>query len=322
MDIMSFKCVIGDSGGIGHWAVLLASGFTSLRSTDQIGNTRMEASESDSPVQNEPHFMGRPDWRWQWACAIQDRSQSRRSSDPAWLPLLLALAERAHPSGNTLSELPVPAILLQALELYQSQGQLVWELEARILAGQTDQEIEEATAVPAAVIAAYEHAFFNVRNRLEAEDYISIVVIERSNFCELDESDLKGLWAHYGYSAGPRMLELVMAVSLGRPLPEWALREAPSAADAEVLELRIRAMLIAETGPLTAAKLRKLNVLRAQIDELQQKSAPKGMKELVQACVLGAPELFGEACDRAAPTSDGFEEPKSEVSRPSHAEVA
>ena len=204
----------------------------------------------------------------------------------------------------------MPATLLEAFALYQSQGQFVWELEAHILAGQTDDGIEAAMAVPAAVVEAYEHAFFDVRRRLEAEDYIFAVAIGRSNFGGHDESDLKGLWAHFGYSAGPRILELVMAVSLGRPLPEWALREAPSAADAELLELRIKAMLIAETGPLTPAKLKKLKVVRVQIDELQQKSPPKGMKELVQACVLGAPELFGEASGSAAPTSDGARDEK------------
>ena len=268
-----------------------------------------DAHESLNPWcrsnQDDSNVTPPADWRWQWACQVHSDPGSRSLNDPAWLPTLLALAEKVSPSGATLSELSAPASLLEAFELYQSQGQLVWDLEARILAGQTDQEIEAATAVPAAVVEAYEHAFFDVRRRLEADDYIFAAVIRRSNFGEHDESDLKGLWAHFGYSAGPRMLELVMAVSLGRRLPEWALREAPSAADVELLELRIRAMLIAETGPLTPAKLKKLRILRAQIDELEQKSPAMGMKELVQACVLGAPELFGEASGSAAPTSDG-----------------
>jgi hypothetical protein len=277
----------------------------------------MDPAESCTSIQDELDFMPPADWRWQWACQVHGDPGSRSLNDSAWLPMLLALAERVSPSEHTPSGLPVPASLLEAFELYQSQGQLVWELEARILAGQSDEDIEAAMAVPAMVVAAYEHAFFDVRRRLEAEDDIFAAVIGRSNFGEHDESDLKGLWAHFGYSAGPRILELVMAVSLGRPLPDWALREAPSAADAELLELRISAMLIAEMGPLTPAKLKKLKVLRAQIDELEQKSPAKCVKELVQSCVLGAPELFGEADEQAAPVPNGAEGRESGVTRSS-----
>jgi hypothetical protein len=286
----------------------------------------MDATMIATDCHHATEFLPPPDWRWLTACALHSlpRRRRRRPGDPMWLASLLELAESVYPDGRKRRgrRSPLRPELLRAFELYQACDPLRWEVDARILAGQSDEEVAAATVIPADAVAAYEHAFFDVRRRLEAEDYIFAVAIGRSNFGGHDESDLKGLWAHFGYSAGPRMLELVMAVSLGRPLPEWALREAPSAADAELLRLRIRAMLIAQTGPLTPAKLRKLKVLHSQIEELKQKSPANGMKELVQACVLGAPELFGEGSDRPAPPSEGFQEAKSEVSRPSHADVA
>jgi len=108
-----------------------------------------------------------------------------------------------------------------------------------------------------------------------------------------------------------------MAVSLGRPLPDWALREAPSATEAELLVLRIKAMLMASTGALTPSKLRKLKVLRAQMDELKQKTPSKGLKDVVQACVLDNPELLGEDENQPAPPESGIESGAGDVERPS-----
>jgi hypothetical protein len=57
------------------------------------------------------------------------------------------------------------------------------------------------------------------------------------------------------------MLELVMAVSERRRLPDWALGEG---ADAEVLETGIWAVLLACTGAMTHHKLQRLRTLGRQ----------------------------------------------------------
>jgi hypothetical protein len=104
-----------------------------------------------------------PDWRWRRACALhrRPRRRRRRPDDPDWLPTLLALAETVYPSRRRRGlRLVIPPALIEALEVYQGGGQLRWELEARLLAGQTDEDITAATAVRAAVVAAYERHFF------------------------------------------------------------------------------------------------------------------------------------------------------------------
>ena len=88
------------------------------------------------------------------------------------------------------------------------------------MAGQTDDEIAAAMNLPAAaVVSAYEETFFSVRSRLQASDYILHEVIGYSPFRGFEEGDLQTLWGYFGYAAGPKILELVMAVSLDRGCP-------------------------------------------------------------------------------------------------------
>jgi hypothetical protein len=278
---------------------------------------------NDSPVDS----LVPPDLRWGTACRLHSptRRRRRRPDDPSWLPTLLALAETVYPSGRRCRgpRVPVPPELMRAFELYEGSGQVRWELEARLLAGQTDEEIAATTAMPAIVVGEYERTFFNVRQRLAGSDFILSSVIGYTPFRGFDEGDLRGLWAYYGYTAGPKMLELVMAVSLRRSLPQWALREAPSKADAELLEIGVRAMLLASTGAMTRHKLRKLRTLRAQKAELRQKSSTKALKTLVNATTLSKRESLHEitaeflalaespdeaVCDAAGPSSLEFED--------------
>jgi hypothetical protein len=198
---------------------------------------------------------------------------------------VLALAETAYPSGRRRRgpRLVIPPALIEALEVYQGDGQLRWELEARLLAGQTDEDIAAATAVRAAVVAAYERHFFAVRQCLAARDYILGCVVGAAPLRGFEEGDLRPLWAYFGYAAGPKMLELVMAVSLGRPLPDWAVREAPNGAALDSLELAIKAMLMACFGAITLRKLRKLNFIDAQMADLRRMAPTKALQTLVNA---------------------------------------
>src|ERR1700676_3800283 len=112
----------------------------------------MDAAERIAACVNP---LAAPDWRWQRACALhrRPRRHRRRPDDPDWLPTLLALAETAYPSGRRRRgpRFVIPPALIEALEVYQGGGQLRWELEPRLLAGQTDEDIAAATAIPPAV---------------------------------------------------------------------------------------------------------------------------------------------------------------------------
>jgi hypothetical protein len=218
-----------------------------------------------------------PDWRWRAACHIHERVRSRRRrirrSDPQWLGPLVGLAEVLSPSGGSRrrrARLVMPE-LIAAHRLYQADSPIRWELEARILAGQSDVEIAVSLAIPPAVVAVFEQSFFDVRDRLSAGDYILFRVVGYNPVAGFQEGDLRTLWAYFGYAAGPQFLELVMAVSQDRSLPAWAIDQAADPAEVEELVASIKLLLMASTGPLTLSRLGKLRVLQSQVAELAPK---------------------------------------------------
>lgn len=137
-----------------------------------------------------------PDLRWQIACHLHERAhfrrgrRRRRRSDPDWLDALLALNEVLHPSGRRRSRFSVSPELMSAHLLYQSETPSRWEVEARILAGQSNEDVALSTGFPPAVVGAFERFFFNVRDRLAAGDYILFGVVGYDPLRGFKESDL------------------------------------------------------------------------------------------------------------------------------------
>jgi hypothetical protein len=95
--------------------------------------------------------VSRPDWRWLKACKTHSRGNRyrKRPSDPEWLRPLLGLASIACGRKRRGPQIPVPPELLRAFEFYVQSISPRWELEARILAGQTDEDIAAAMDLPA-----------------------------------------------------------------------------------------------------------------------------------------------------------------------------
>ncbi len=198
--------------------------------------------------------------------------------------------------------------LVAAHQLYQSQSPSRWEVEARILAGQADDEVALSTGHPPAVVAAFERFFFNVRDRLAATDCILINVIGHDPLQGFEEADLRGLWQYFGFMAGPKMLELVMAVTLDRPLPDWVVAEAPNAAAIEHLRTSMKLAILATRR--FSGDPRKLLTLRVQALELKRKCGRNGPQVL--AAVAGLDGCFG-----LADLTVAVESPKKATSRPS-----
>ncbi len=222
-----------------------------------------------------------PDGRWQRACCVHQKirlgRRRRRRSDPDWLPPLLGLADSLNPPARRRHRRRaiVPQDLVAAHGLYESHGPVRWEVEARILAGQTDAEIAASTGLPAEVVDRFQLNFFNVRDRLAAGDFILFAVIGYQPFYGIREGDWRTLWAYFGFAAGPRMLEVVMAVCQGRLLPRWAVESAPSPADVEALIVTTKAAIWALSASLAASSLHQLLLLRLQMLDLEHKRCAK-----------------------------------------------
>jgi hypothetical protein len=102
-----------------------------------------------------------------------------------------------------------------AVCLRDEGGLLKDEVEARILARQSDAEVADACGLDRATVTAYEMAFFCVRDRLAARDWITAQAIG----LEFPPADVGRVWKYFAYYGGPLTLEVFIPVSLGKPLP-------------------------------------------------------------------------------------------------------
>lgn len=111
-----------------------------------------------------------------------------------------------------------------AERLFAGWGLLSAEVCARILAGQTDQEVAEHCGLCAAAIRWFESLFFCVRDRLRATDWIVSRALGPGLGLGLGyrREDLAGVWMAFGYFGGPEVLDTVIAVTFAgssRPTP-------------------------------------------------------------------------------------------------------
>ena len=162
-----------------------------------------------------------PDWVWSRAQHITsgvDPGPSRARDGKAG-----AIAVRR--AAAFLRELQATATLSSAkfCEWAAGQGASYWaysyyhgggparaQIEARILARQTDEQIAEALGTQTEVISQYASWFFDVRSRLGNPDYIMHYVIGEQVHQQLLGTDYGVLWRLYGYFLGPHVLQALV----------------------------------------------------------------------------------------------------------------
>jgi hypothetical protein len=103
---------------------------------------------------------------------------------------------------------------------------LLWEVQARVLAGQTDAEVAMACGLTPGAVGRFEVLFFAVREKLRAADYIGRMAVRPGSRSWAVCGDLGEVWRSLGYHGGPLVLDVIVAATTGRPLPPWvAARE-------------------------------------------------------------------------------------------------
>lgn len=84
-------------------------------------------------------------------------------------------------------------------------------LEARLLTGETNEQISETTAILPEVVDTYERLFFSVRDRLHKENYILANVIGKVFQSGLSTFNPELLAKYFAYFAGPVILDVVLS---------------------------------------------------------------------------------------------------------------
>lgn len=109
--------------------------------------------------------------------------------------------------------------LAQARNLRDSpeKESLRWEVEARLLARQTPEEIAGLLYATADTIAWYEALWFNVTDRLDSLSWVVHHALGRDMHYALRDNDTGTLWRYYGYAGGRYVLDAALSLGSGHP---------------------------------------------------------------------------------------------------------
>lgn len=113
--------------------------------------------------------------------------------------------------SNLHSLLPRDEAFSAAFNIRDDDGLVRYELESRILTGQTDAEIAGKMQIPEDVVGEYSFWFFDVRDRLHLTTWIAREAIRRDPSGKLEQHDIGPLWRWIAFNYGPLALEEVLA---------------------------------------------------------------------------------------------------------------
>jgi len=166
-------------------------------------------------------------WRWERSGLIVDgRLPFSRKRDDAWtlkaarFRKKLAKCKDAYDEGCLSEEAPDVYWAYRLWDVQKSDGDDVagdyrcgvrYEVEARILAGETDERIAERSGLEPGDVAAYEKVFFNVRDKLDRSTYIFHQVLGPAVQRGIYSREWDLLWKLYGYMRGPAMLDFMIS---------------------------------------------------------------------------------------------------------------
>lgn len=161
-----------------------------------------------------------PHWRWLRAVQIDagGPKTTRTADGPAgftWIRRALRLKrhfERAQNDHNALCALiHRDSDLFWAHSMWaEEKAPTRWAVEARILAGQTDEEIAQTLGTTPGVINAYANTFFDVREKMAHNDYVVNVIMGDAVTRGLQERHYDLLWKLLGFQGGPHVLNAVI----------------------------------------------------------------------------------------------------------------
>jgi hypothetical protein len=104
-----------------------------------------------------------------------------------------------------------------AHRLYEHGAELRFEVEARLLARQSADEIAASTRLLPPTIDAYEAIFFNVRDRLNAGDWVVGTLIGQGLTSGIGPWPVSEVWKVLASAGGSPVLDVVLAATSERP---------------------------------------------------------------------------------------------------------
>lgn len=173
-----------------------------------------------------------PNWRWLRAVQIDSggRKASRLLDGPdgfMWIRRALRLKRHFEQANNNPDALYGAMLRDSAMYWAHSvwaadKAPTRWAIEARIIAGESDNEIAAKLGAEPEVIEAYANTFFDVREKLVNTDYVVNVVMADAVTRGLQERHYDLLWKLLGYRGGQHVLDAAINRGIEIPRPDAA----------------------------------------------------------------------------------------------------
>jgi hypothetical protein len=198
-----------------------------------------------------------PHWRWLRALQIDSGGPkaTRLLDGPdgfVWIRRALRLKRHVSRLDNNPNR--VRAVLLRDPDLFWAHSMWAadkkpsrWTIEARVLAGETDEEIAEKAGISPGIVNAYVNTFFDVRAKLPHKDYILSVVLADAVTRGLQERQYDLLWKMMAFVGGPYALDTVISRFIDLPKPENAAAVSGFFQDFAINSMKYKAAVAAMT---------------------------------------------------------------------------
>jgi len=145
-----------------------------------------------------------PNWRWCRAGRLLDAQSIPRTDDNDADVLAAIRFQRRIREGKRVDS---DEEIAYSLSNNQSYEIFRWEIEARLISGQSDEEIAERMGMRERAVARYESWFYNVRDKLDVHSYLfNMLVLPVLG----DEPSKEAIWKLYAAVGGKDVIDEVI----------------------------------------------------------------------------------------------------------------
>lgn len=151
-----------------------------------------------------------PAWRWETAGEIcRGVTRWNHVVDQAVMAAVALLATQEKP-GDRGAQRRISPALAAAHEIFVRNGPQRWEIEARLVAGESAAQIARKCGLSRGTVARYAETFFDVQSALDARDYLVVHVVGRGIYEGFRNEEVKNFWAWVAMSDGVRGLDAIV----------------------------------------------------------------------------------------------------------------
>ena len=163
------------------------------------------------------------DWRWRCAVDYVHSGCSPDEEDDQTVQAAAAYLRKFDAAGTLSQKLAVQRkypILVAAVNLHDACSPRTWELRARLLTDQTDEQIAQATGLDLRVVDLFGRVFFDVKRNEKVCGLDWILSNLFIGFDPRSEAPEPLVWMVMALGGGTPVLELLIGDYLGRPEPQ------------------------------------------------------------------------------------------------------